>query len=198
MLTFNVGEKKFAIDTEHIRELVRLVMIQQVPKSPEFIQGIINYRGELIPVMDMSMILGIEPSENILKKKIIIFESEKLLSGVIVDDVIDMIDVDPAAIENTLEELADYEFLLGIFNYGGEIYLQVDFNSLLKKERLSRLKRFSKELPSFKNEKPREKHRKKTRKNGEKTGQTRKREKGIHRGTRKRTSKKSKGTRRRS
>ena len=57
-ITFKVDEKQYAIDISHVLEIIGLHKVTQIPKTPKYIQGIINLRGEIVPIMDTRLKLN--------------------------------------------------------------------------------------------------------------------------------------------
>jgi len=63
-LTFRVGDEVFALDVSQVREVLDLITITKVPRSPEFMRGVINVRGSVVPVVDLRLKFGLSKTEN--------------------------------------------------------------------------------------------------------------------------------------
>ena len=146
LLTFRVGSKRFATGIDNIIEIIRIVLITSIPKSPSFIEGVINYRGEITPVIDIANVLKITSTGEILKRKILIIEINKVRTGIIVDTIEDIAEITKAKIKKPIKEFYDYDFLYGIFSQEEKIYLIIDFENIVSKEKLLDLKSFSKKV----------------------------------------------------
>lgn len=102
-LTFNLGDEVFAMDIRSVREIIQYAAITIVPLMPEFVRGVINLRGAVVPVIDLQSRFG-RPATQVGKKTcVIIFdvgcEGEKVELGLLVDAVSEVIDISPAQIE---------------------------------------------------------------------------------------------------
>lgn len=93
-LTFFLGDERYAIAIEHIKEIIAMMKVTYVPKTPPFIRGVINLRGSIIPVVDMRLRFAMEPKEADMNTTIIIIEVEKINIGFIVDCVEEVAAID--------------------------------------------------------------------------------------------------------
>ncbi len=106
-LTFWLGERVFAVGIEAVREIIQYGAMTLVPRTPDFVRGVINLRGSVVPVIDLQARLGRGPAEVGEKTCIVIFEArrptgghvERIELGLMVDAVSEVIDIEPAAIE---------------------------------------------------------------------------------------------------
>ena len=102
-LTFTLGDEVFAMDIRAVREIIQHAALTPVPLMPEFVRGVINLRGAVVPVIDLQARFG-RPKANLGKKTcIVIFdasrEGEKSELGLLVDSVSEVIDIAPGNIE---------------------------------------------------------------------------------------------------
>jgi len=93
-LTFHLGEEVFGIGIHHVTEIIGLQAINRLPETPDYIQGIINLRGKIIPVIDMGMKFGSEKSDYTDRTCIVVIETQQLSAGLIVDYVSEVITID--------------------------------------------------------------------------------------------------------
>lgn len=102
-LTFCVGEEHFALDVSNVREILEFTSITKVPKTPEYMRGVINLRGSVVPVLDMRLKFGFEETKNTIDTCIIVLEvsidEEKTIIGALVDSVQEVFELDPQSIE---------------------------------------------------------------------------------------------------
>ena len=102
-LTFKLGEEHFAIDVSKVREILELTKITKVPRTPEFMNGVINLRGSVVPVVDLRLSLAMERVENTIDTCIIVMEvsmnEETVVLGALADSVQEVLDMDPGDIE---------------------------------------------------------------------------------------------------
>ena len=95
LVSFILGDETFAIDVAQVREIVKLEKITRIPKMPDFIEGVLNLRGQITTVVDMRKRFHMEAVERDAQSKIIIGEIEKFKFGMIVDSVSNVLRVPP-------------------------------------------------------------------------------------------------------
>ena len=93
-LTFFLGEEQYGISIDRIKEIIAMMKVTQVPKTPHYMRGVINLRGSIIPVVDTRLRFGMEPQEETMHTAIIIVEVEKVNIGFIVDRVEEVASID--------------------------------------------------------------------------------------------------------
>lgn len=102
-LTFKLGEEIFALDISKVREVLDFTSITKVPRTPEFMRGVINLRGSVVPVVDMRLKFGMTRTEKTVNTCIIIVEvvvdGESIILGTLADSVQEVLDLDPGQIE---------------------------------------------------------------------------------------------------
>ncbi len=117
ILVFDLNEEFYGLDVNLVREIVRVPgRITRVPKAPEYIRGVINLRGTVIPVLDMSVKMGREPSQAGADSRIVVAEFEDLNLGVIVDAVREVRTIYDSQIESAdrVETNVEAEYLGGV------------------------------------------------------------------------------------
>ena len=97
---FGVGDAVYALDVESVREVVRWQMVTPLPKAPALIDGVIDLRGEVVPVVDLGRALGGTPCCPDALARIAIVEVDGLVMGLVVDSAIDVLTVDESALED--------------------------------------------------------------------------------------------------
>ena len=124
-LTFSLGDEVFAMDIRSVREIIQYGALTEVPLMPEFVRGVINLRGAVVPVIDLQSRFG-RPAAQIGKKScVIIFdalqEGEKIELGLLVDAVSEVIDIPDALIEPAPQFGASIrrDFIRGMGKVGG-------------------------------------------------------------------------------
>jgi purine-binding chemotaxis protein CheW len=102
-LTFKLGEEVFALDVSQVREVLDLSPITKVPRAPDFMRGVINVRGSVVPVVDLRLKLGLSATEKSLDTRIIVMEisldEEITTLGAIADSVHEVMELDPNQVE---------------------------------------------------------------------------------------------------
>jgi purine-binding chemotaxis protein CheW len=101
-LTFRLDGELFAIDIARVREVLEFSTATKVPRTPDFMRGVINLRGNVVPVVDMRIKLGMPPTERTVDTCVIITEvavgEGKVVVGALVDSVQEVLDLDDANI----------------------------------------------------------------------------------------------------
>ena len=102
-LTFKLGEEIFALDIAKVREVLDFTSITKVPRTHEFMRGVINLRGSVVPVVDMRLKFGMTLTEKTVNTCIIIVEvtvdGERIILGTLADSVQEVLDLNPEQIE---------------------------------------------------------------------------------------------------
>lgn len=102
-LTFRLAKETFAVDVAKVREILDFVAITKVPQTPDFMRGVINLRGSVVPVVDMKLKFGMEPTEKTVNTCIIVLEvtieNETTIVGALADSVQEVVELDPSQIE---------------------------------------------------------------------------------------------------
>ena len=98
-LTFTLDRERFAIDIGRIREVLAFTSVTKVPRTPDFMRGVINLRGHVVPVVDLRLKLGLTPIEKTVDTCVIIIEAEvdgeRTVLGALADSVQEVIDLAP-------------------------------------------------------------------------------------------------------
>ena len=117
-IVVNIGNEQYGINIKYIDNIVRIQKITRVPKTQPYYKGVINLRGEIIPVMSIRIKLGLEDDVFTDKSRIIIVKVENASIGIIVDQVKEVVTLDEDNIENIAMDAND-EFS-GYFNAIGK------------------------------------------------------------------------------
>lgn len=120
-IVVNIGTEQYGIDIKYVDNIVRMQRITRVPKAQTYYKGVINLRGEIIPVMSIRLKFGLEADEFTTKTRIIIIKLESQFAvGLIVDEVNEVVTLDEASIEKTAyhEKEGKAQYLSGIGKHG--------------------------------------------------------------------------------
>jgi purine-binding chemotaxis protein CheW len=144
-LTFSLGDEVFAIDIRTVREIIQFGAITAVPMMPEFVRGVINLRGAVVPVIDMQVRFARERLQVGKKTCIVIFDSimdgEKVELGLMVDAVSEVIDIAQSSIETPPQfgTTIQRDFIRGMGKVDGEFVVIVEPNKALSIEEMALL-----------------------------------------------------------
>ena len=142
-LTFKLGDEIFAVDVAQVREILELATITKVPKTPEFMRGVINVRGSVVPVVDMRLKFGMPGAEETINTCIVVMEvsldSETTVIGALVDSVQEVSEFAPDQIEPTprLGTHMNVEFIRGIGKQDEEFVMILDIDRIFSIEELA-------------------------------------------------------------
>ena len=133
-LTFSLDNEEYGIGILKIKEIIGMIDVTSVPRTPEFVKGVINLRGKVIPVVDLRLRFGMEGADYTERTCIIVVEisgtSGTVLFGVVVDSVSEVLNIRGENIEETPEfgTNADMEYILGMAKIEGGVKLLLDID----------------------------------------------------------------------
>ncbi len=139
-LTFSLGAEEFALPILTVREIIGFMDITAVPQAPSHVRGVINLRGRVISIVDLRVQFGMPTSERSENTCIIVIEtaasggdSRKLLTGIVVDRVGEVLNIADDAVEATPHFGAGCEtnFITGMAKVGKSIKILLDINAVL-------------------------------------------------------------------
>jgi purine-binding chemotaxis protein CheW len=142
-LTFKLGEEMFALDVSQVREVLDMTNITKVPRSPDFMRGVINVRGSVVPVVDMRLKFGMAQAEKTVHTRIVVMEisleNEEVVLGAMADSVHDVMEIDPAQIEPAPKIGAKWrtEFIKGIGKQEDQFIIILDVDRVFSSEELA-------------------------------------------------------------
>ncbi|NLL29960.1 MAG: purine-binding chemotaxis protein CheW [Clostridiales bacterium] len=127
-VVFKLGEEHFAVETAKILSINDMIKITPVPKAPAHIKGLINLRGSIKSLVDIHLLLNIEPHEN--QNNIIILKVNEEEIGIIVDDVEEVIDIDEQKLQK-LETRNIEDYIKGVIELDNRLLTIIDIEKLL-------------------------------------------------------------------
>ncbi|MDM8544374.1 chemotaxis protein CheW [Desulfococcaceae bacterium HSG7] len=144
LVGFNIGTELFGVSILMVQEIIRSAPITTVPNSPDFIEGIINLRGNIVPVIDLRKRLNIYRDEMDYEKSwILILNVNDRVTGFIVDFVTKVLKID----ENTVEPPPDIvvaglesQYIRGVCKLDENLLILLDFNRILRIDEFKKLK----------------------------------------------------------
>jgi purine-binding chemotaxis protein CheW len=142
-LTFRLDDEIFALDIAQVREVLDYTPITRVPRMPEFMRGVINLRGSVVPVVDLRLKFGMSHTERTLNTCIIIAEvaigGERTQLGALADSVQEVIDLAPGQIESPprLGTSIDAQFIRGMGKREERFVIILDVDRVFSSDELS-------------------------------------------------------------
>ena len=141
-VTFKSGNEFFALKIEYVNEIIVFQEITEIPESEDFIKGLINLRGKIIPVIDVRVRFKQEPMEYNDRTCIIVINVKDMVVGLIVEKVAEVVEIGqedilpPPSATIGHEEKTQNKYVYGIGKVGEEVKLLLDPDKLLKDEEL--------------------------------------------------------------
>ena len=133
-IVIKLGDEQYGIDIKYIENIVRMQHITRVPKVDSYLKGVINPRGEVIPVMSIRIKMGLQPDTETKSSRIIILKLEMNgLIGIIVDEVKEVVTLESDQIEKIAYDSKEEKdsFLCGIGKCDGGLISLLDLNSVV-------------------------------------------------------------------
>jgi purine-binding chemotaxis protein CheW len=138
---FRIGDETFGVKIGSVREIVRVPEITSVPNAPDTIEGVINLRGKIIPVMDLRKRFGFSEIQQDKKNRILVVELENKLVGLIVNSASEVLKIPPSEIESPSSVFADSEssYVTGVGKLKGRLIILLDISKLLHRPEFKKL-----------------------------------------------------------
>jgi len=149
-LTFMIDKEEFAIEILTVNQIIHLQKITVVPNTPEFVRGIINLRGTIIPIIDLRRKLAMNMCADTVHSCIVVIQLEgetgKVDMGIVIDEVKEVIEIQAEDIDPTPEfgTGTDVPFLMGVAKTGKNVKMLLDIGKVLSAEELGTVSRLSK------------------------------------------------------
>lgn len=136
LVAFRVGREEFGVDVKKVEGVISLVDITRMPRAPQFVEGIINLRGQIIAVVDLAFRLGIETNERGPATRIVVVEAQDVKVGLIVDlpEVINIDKEDVEASPSLAGGDVESSFIRGVVKLGDRLLILLDVDRVLSDE----------------------------------------------------------------
>jgi purine-binding chemotaxis protein CheW len=133
---FKLGDEKYGVDISNVGGITEFTTITKVPDAPGYIEGIINLRGDIIPIINLKTRFNIASTADDADPRIIVYNTKDRDIGFVVDDASQVLrlegkDIDPAP---SIITGKDRQFIAGVGKYEGEIIVLLDFEKILSQE----------------------------------------------------------------
>jgi len=144
-LTFTLAEELFALDIAKVREVLDFTTVTRVPQTPDYMRGVINLRGSVVPVVDMRLKLGLPATEQTVNSCIIIVEvvidQDRVILGALADAVQEVLELEPDQIEATprIGTKLNIDFIRGMGRRNDQFIIMLDVDRVFSEESLAEL-----------------------------------------------------------
>ncbi|MDC0335530.1 chemotaxis protein CheW [Pseudodesulfovibrio sp.] len=141
LVTFSIGEEEFGVNILQVQEIIRTMEITKVPRAPYFVEGVINLRGKVIPIVDMRSRFGLEGKEHDKYTRIIVVEFEMIIVGFVVDSVSEVLRMPASQVQPPPPVIAglDSEYIDGVGKLEDRLLILLDLDQLLDNEEIEAL-----------------------------------------------------------
>jgi purine-binding chemotaxis protein CheW len=142
---FRVGKEYFGVPIGIVHEIVRMMDITVVPDAPTFIEGVINLRGKIIPIVDLRKRFA-EPAEQNRRNRILVAELDGHNVGLVVDSANEVLKVDPELIEPppNIFENGELNYVTGVGKINGKLVILIDLAKIMQRGDLRRISELAK------------------------------------------------------
>jgi purine-binding chemotaxis protein CheW len=136
-LTFQLAAEEYGLEILKVQEIIGMMSVTRVPRTPDFVRGVINLRGKVIPVIDLRLKFGLEAREDTEKTCIIVVQvtagGDRVTMGIIVDEVSEVLDIGAEQIEPSPEfgSAVDADFILGMGKVASKVIMLLDADKVL-------------------------------------------------------------------
>ncbi len=141
---FRVGKENFGVPIGIVHEIVRMMDITVVPEAPGFIEGVINLRGKIIPVVDLRKRFSEQPQEN-RRNRILVAEIDGHQIGLVVDSASEVLKLNSELIEPppSIFEHGDLNYVTGVGKLNGKLVILIDLAKIMQRGELRRISDFA-------------------------------------------------------
>lgn len=139
LVTFEIGAEEFGVDILAVHEINRMMALTRVPQSPPEVEGVINLRGKIIPVMDLRKRFGLGQAAVSEHSRIVVVEVHHHVVGFIVDRVHEVLRIDSSIVEPApaMACSIDSDFIAGVGKLEGRLLILLDLNKLFEPEQVA-------------------------------------------------------------
>ena len=133
LVVFQLGAELYGVEISRVHEIIRLQSVTKVPRAPSFVEGVINLRGKVIPVVDLRRRFGLPTSDHTRASRIVVVEIGDQVVGVVVDGVSEVLRVNGATVEPPSPVVAgiDSEYIHGIAKLSDRLVILLDLDRVL-------------------------------------------------------------------
>jgi len=146
LVSFNVGSEEFGVDILKVHEINRMTEITRVPKAPVFVEGVINLRGKIIPIIDLRKRFGMETKEKDKNTRIVVVEINEQTIGFVVDSVSEVIRMPMENIDDAPELVTgiDADYIKGVGKLENNLLILLDLEKVMSKQELQKVEKINK------------------------------------------------------
>ena len=133
VVSFKLGYEEYGVDIAQVQEINRMVAVTHVPRAPQFMEGVINLRGQLIPIIDLRARFGMPRAEHTKNTRIVVTEIGAKRVGMVVDSLSEVLRLPVDQIEDAPEMLTgvDTEYIRGVGKIEDRLIILLDLGRIV-------------------------------------------------------------------
>ena len=141
LVTFSIADEEFGVDILKVQEIIRTMEISKVPRAPDFVEGVINLRGKVIPIIDLRRRFGLAYKAHDKDTRIIVIEITDVIVGFVVDAVSEVLRIPASTVEPPPPVVAglDSEYISGVGKLENCLLILLDLDKLLSVDDMAML-----------------------------------------------------------
>lgn len=141
VIVFQLKDEEYGVEIEQVRSIERVLHITRVPRTPDFVKGVINLRGVVTPIIDLRKRFGIDEAEHTDSTRIIIVTVDNMDVGLIVDSANDVIDIPAGTVEPPPEVVGGMEadYIRGVAKLERRLLILLNLDKVLSQEELEEI-----------------------------------------------------------
>ncbi len=141
LVTFSIGEEEFGVDILKVQEIIRTMEITKVPRAQDFVEGVINLRGKVIPIIDLRRRFGLDSKAHDKHTRLIVIEINNMIVGFVVDSVSEVLRIPASTVEPPPPVVAgmESEYISGVGKLQDRLLILLDLDKLLSNEDMEAL-----------------------------------------------------------
>jgi len=141
LVVFSIGKELYGVGIEAVQEIVRVPEITEVPDAPGFLEGVINLRGRIVPVIDLRKRFRLQGQEKTKSTRVLIAENSGSLVGLLVDTVSEVLKIQPEAIDEPPQMISavGVEYITGVAKTDAGLIIILDLKQVLNIEEIRKI-----------------------------------------------------------
>ena len=141
LVIFKLGEEAFGVEIGMVESIIKMLPVTRLPQAPEFVEGVINLRGKILPVIDLRKRLAIPLSESTRESRMVVVALDGTTVAMVVDQVNEVLRVNDDIVEAppSISQSVDSRFITGIAKIGEDLVILLDLSKVLDISETSQL-----------------------------------------------------------
>lgn len=141
VVSFHLGNEEYGVDISQVQEIIRMVEITHVPRAPHFMEGVINLRGQLIPIIDLRTRFSMGRVDHTKSTRIVVTEIGSKRVGIVVDSVSEVLNIPMEQVEDAPDMIAGVgtEYIQGVGKVNDRLIILLDLTMVISGDEKTQL-----------------------------------------------------------